>query len=242
MVATSHPLASRAGLRALEAGGTAADACVAAAAVLAVCEPMSTGLGGDAFALWWADGRAEGLNASGRAPAGADPDALETVPARGPRSVTVPGAVAGWAALLERHGRLGLDRAIAPAIDAAERGFAATPMVALRWAGLAPAIASDPEMARTFLPAPRVREIHRQPDLAAVLRRIADEGPDAFYRGPVAEAVGAASWLDPADLEAHAVEWVEPLRIAYRDAEVLELPPNGQGVVPLQALGTLEAL
>src|SRR5262245_26375625 len=221
MVATSHPLASRAGLRALEAGGTAADACVAAAAVLAVCEPMSTGLGGDAFALWWADGRAEGLNASGRAPAGADPDALETVPARGPRSVTVPGGVAGWAALLERHGRLGLDRALAPAIDAAERGFAPTPLVARLWAQLAPLLAADPELARTMLPAPRVGQVVRMPDLSGVLRRIAAEGPAALYAGPVAEAICAVSWLEPEDLAAHRVEWVEPLRLAYRHAEVV---------------------
>jgi len=242
MAATSHPLATRAAVRALEAGGTAADACVAAAAVLAVCEPMSTGLGADAFALWWSDGRAEGLNASGRAPAGADPDALGSVPARGPRSVTVPGAVAGWATLLERHGRLGLDRALAPAIDAAERGFAVTPVIAGAWARRAPLLAGDAELSRTMLPVPQVGEVVRMPDLGGVLRRIAGEGPDALYRGPVADAICAASWLDPEDLTAHRVEWVQPLRVAYRDVEVLELPPNCQGVVALEALGLLDGL
>jgi gamma-glutamyltranspeptidase/glutathione hydrolase len=242
MAATSHPLATRAALRALEAGGTAADACVAAAAVLAVCEPMSTGLGGDAFALSWSEGRAEGLNASGRAPARADPDALEAVPTGGPRSVTVPGGVAGWAALLERHGRLGLDRALAPAIDAAERGFAVTPVIAGRWSALTPLLAADAELRRTMLPAPRLGEIVRMPDLGRVLRRIGDEGPDALYRGPVAEAICAASWLEPEDLAAHRVEWVQPLRLAYRDVEVLELPPNGQGVIALEALGLLDGL
>ena len=138
MVATSQPLATQAGLRALERGGNAVDAALAAAAVLCVVEPMSTGVGGDCFSLVWREGELTGLNASGRAPAAADPDAMGTaIPLRGPLAVTAPGAVAGWAALAERHGRLGLDRALADAIDIAERGFAVTPVIAGYWAAAA---------------------------------------------------------------------------------------------------------
>ena len=131
MVATSQPLATRAGLRALERGGNAVDAALAAAGVLCVAEPISTGVGGDAFAIVWRDGEAIGLDAAGPAPATADP--LEPVEEHGPRSVTVPGAVAGWATLSERFGRLGLDACLADAVDAAERGVAAGVVTALAW-------------------------------------------------------------------------------------------------------------
>src|SRR5438105_7645618 len=131
MVATSQPLATRAGLRMLELGGNAADAALAAAAVLCVTEPMSTGIGGDCFALVWRDGRLEGLDAAGPAPRSADP--VTPVEMHGPRSVTVPGAVAGWAALAERHGRLGLDACLADAIDVAGRGFGIAPRTAESW-------------------------------------------------------------------------------------------------------------
>src|SRR4051794_40380165 len=131
MVATSQPLATRAGLRALERGGNAADAALAAAAVLAVTEPMSTGIGGDCFAIVWRDGDAEGLDSAGPAPTRAEPTAPVE---RGPRSVTVPGAVAGWSALAQRHGRLGLDACLADAIDVAERGYAVAALTAAAWA------------------------------------------------------------------------------------------------------------
>lgn len=227
MVATSQPLATRAGLRALERGGNAADAALAAAAMLCVTEPMSTGIGGDAFAIVWRDGSAEGLDAAGPAPATAHP--RRPVEERGPRSVTVPGAVAGWAALAERHGRLGLDAALADAIDVAERGFAVAPFASLYWQR-----AGGP-----FGTPPRVGEIVRFPELAATLRAIAANGPSAFYAGSVAEAICAASWLELDDLAAYAPQWVEPLRIDYRGVEVLELPPPTQGVVALEALGLL---
>ncbi len=237
MAATSHPRATDAALEILRVGGNACDAAVAAAAVLCVCEPMSTGIGGDAFALVWRDGELTGLNASGRAPRAADPNALDTLPLHGPMSVTVPGAVSGWVALLERHGRLGLDRCLAPAIDAAERGFVATPVISRAWADLAPAIIGDPELTACFTPAPRVGDTVTNLALAGTLRRIADLGADGFYRGPVAQAICAASWLWPEDLASHTVEWVEPVRLAYRDVEVVELPPNGWGAAALQALG-----
>src|SRR6266540_2123647 len=150
MVATSQPLATRAGLRMLERGGNAADAALAAAAVLCVTEPMSTGIGGDCFAQVWADGRLEGLDAAGPAPAGADP--LAPVEETGPRSVTVPGAVGGWATFAERFGRLGLDACLADAIDAAEGGFAVAPRTAEAWGRGARV---PPE----YLPPPRVGEV-----------------------------------------------------------------------------------
>ena len=237
MAATSHPRATDAALDILRAGGNACDAAVAAAAVLCVCEPMSTGIGGDAFALVWRDGALTGLNASGRAPRCADPDALERIPLYGPMSVTVPGAVSGWVALLERHGRLGLDRCLAPAIDAAERGFVATPVISRAWAELAPALAGDPELAACFTPAPRVGDVVTNPALGGTLRRIANLGGDGLYRGQVADAICAASWLEPEDLAVHEAEWVEPLRLTYGDVEVVELPPNGWGAAALQALG-----
>lgn len=237
MAATSHPRAVHAALACLRAGGNAADAAVCAAAVLCVVEPMSTGIGGDAFALVWRDGQLDGLNASGRAPASADPDAFATLPFTGPQSVTVPGAVAGWQALLERHGSWTLDRCLADAIDAAEQGFEVLPVIGDIWARTAADLAQYDEAARVFLPAPAVGSTWRNAPLAATLRRIADEGPEGFYRGPVAEAIAEASWLEEDDLAGMTPEWVEPLRLSYGGATVCELPPNGQGAAALQAMG-----
>ena len=242
MVATSQPLATRAGLRALEDGGTAVDAAIAAAAVLCVVEPMMTGVGGDVFAIVHRDGVLDGLNSSGRSPAAADPDALDAIPIRGPLAVTVPGAVAGWAALAERHGRLGLDRLLRDAIETAERGFALTPVIAGMWQADAPALARHAEAARTWLPAPRLGEVRALPDLARTLRAIAEHGPDGLYRGRIADAICAVTPLTVDDLAAHRAEWVEPLRMRYRGIDVCELPPNGQGAVALQALGVLGSL
>jgi gamma-glutamyltranspeptidase/glutathione hydrolase len=230
MVSTSHPLATRAGLRALEAGGNAVDAALAAAAMLTVCEPGHNGIGGDAFALLRWDGALHGLNGSGRSPAELDELRVDEC---GPRSVTVPGAVRAWADLAERFGRLGLDAALAPAIEAGKRGVAATPRVAQHWR-----VAQQ----RAPVPAPSPGQIYTLPELAATLRRIADGGPDAFYTGPVAQAIAAASWLAEPDLASHRSEWVEPLRRAYRGVEVCELPPNTQGAAVLVGLGILEEL
>src|SRR5262245_22175774 len=230
MVATSQPLATRAGLRMLERGGNAADAALAAAAVLSVTEPMSTGIGGDCFAMGWRAGVLEGPDSAGPAPTRADP--VFPVETTGPRSVTVPGAVAGWAAFSERYGRLGLDACLADAIDAADRGFAVAPRTAEAWLGLG----SPAEL----VPPPRVGDVVRLPELGATLRRIAFEGPSAFYSGQVAEAIVSASWLDEDDLASFRPRWVEPLRLSYRGTEVAELPPPTQGIVALEALGLLE--
>ena len=229
MIATSHPLATAAGLEAFEAGGNAVDAALAAATILPVAEPTDNGLGGDAFALVWHDGALHGLNGSGRAPGVVDELRVDET---GPRSVTVPGAVRAWADLAERFGRLGLDRALGRAADRARRGVACSARIADKWA-------RAPEAP---FPAPRVGERFVIPGLADTLVRIAAEGPDALYRGQLAEAIAGASWLSEDDLAEHRSEWVEPLRYDYRGIEVCELPPNGQGGAALVGLALYDGL
>lgn len=229
MVATSHPLATRVGVRALERGGNAVDAALAAAAVLTVAEPTDNGPGGDAFALVWRDGELSCLNGSGRAPAELDELRVDV---SGPRSVTVPGAVRAWADLAERFGRLGLDAALAPAAELAERGLACTARIADKWV----------RAERAPWRAPRAGERYRLPELGATLRLLAEQGPDAFYGGRVAEAIASATWLSVDDLASHRSEWVEPLRHDYRGVTVCELPPNGQGAAALLALAVYEGL
>lgn len=229
MIATSHPLASRAGLRVLDRGGNAVDAALAAAAVLTVAEPTENGLGGDAFALVWHGGVLYGLNGSGRSPSELDGGPVDDV---GPRSVTVPGAVRLWADLADRFGRFGLDEALTHAADLAEAGIVCTARIADKW--------SRAEQAPW--PAPEVGVRYRLPDLARTLRRLASGGPDSFYTGPVAAAVAEATWLSEGDLAAHRSEWVEPLRYDYRGVEVCELPPNGQGAAALLALALYDGL
>jgi gamma-glutamyltranspeptidase/glutathione hydrolase len=229
MVSTSHPLATRAGMRALEAGGNAVDAALAAAAVLCVAEPMSTGIGGDLFAIVWDGADAHGLDAAGPAPRDAAP--LTPVEPLGPRSVTTPGAVRGWEELARRFGRLGLDRCLGDAIDAATRGVAIGAVAAdawRRWGGPAE-LDAPPAAGARFANA----------DLAGTLRAIADEGPEAFYGGRVAQAIAAACWVTEADLASYRPRWVAPLRVDYRGATVLELPPPTQGVAALEGLGLL---
>jgi len=230
MVATSQPLATRAGLRILEQGGNAVDAALAAAAVLCVTEPMSTGVGGDLFAQVWDGAQVHGLDAAGPAPLSADPDS--PVEEYGPRSVTVPGAVGGWAALAERFGRLGLDAVLADAISAAEDGFAVAEHTATAWGRSHAALALGP--------VPELGQRVRLPELGATLRRIAHDGPDAIYRGRIAESIAACTWLDTEDLAAYRPRWVEPLTIDYRGTTVCELPPPTQGVAALEGLGLLE--
>ena len=241
MVASSQPLATRAGLRMLERGGHAVDAALSAAAVLCVTEPMSTGVGGDVFALVWHDGRLDGLDAAGPAPAGAAP--LQPVEERGARSVTVPGAVAGWAELAERHGSLSLDVCLADAIDVAERGFAVGPRAAAAWnPGIRSAVWAEALLPLEFRPPPSAGQIVRMPELARTLRRIAEQGPDAVYRGETALAICSVCWLEESDLASFHPRWVTPLRSVYRGVEVAELPPPTQGVAVLEALGILEGL
>jgi len=231
MVATSQPAATLAGLDMLRRGGSAADAAIAAAAVCCVAEPMSTGIGGDAFAVVAHGDTTVGLDAAGPAPRAAE---RRPVHGKGPRSVTVPGSVAGWAALSDRFGRLGLDACLRPAADLADGGVAAGPHCSGYWRG-------TPHAPAELGPAPAVGEVYRMPELAATLRAIGRDGPDAFYRGRVAAAIAAASWVTEADLDAYRPAWVEPMRADYRGVTVLELPPPTQGVVALEALALLAA-
>ncbi|MEN8159818.1 MAG: gamma-glutamyltransferase family protein [Myxococcota bacterium] len=255
MVATSVPVASAAGVEMLRRGGNAIDAAIAAAAVLSVVEPMQTGVGGDAFALFWSarEGRLVGLNGSGRAPASATLAAyrergLETIEPRGILAVSVPGAVHAWETLRERYGSLDLATLLEPAIRAAEEGFAVTELVAHFWWGLHRMGALRNAPAReTFAPTdatPAAGAWFRNPRLAASLRVIAKGGSDAFYRGELAEQLVATSraeggCLEAADLAGHTSTWVEPIAARYRDVTVAELPPNGQGVTALLALNVL---
>jgi gamma-glutamyltranspeptidase/glutathione hydrolase len=259
LVATSHPLAARAGVRALEAGGTAADAAVAAAAVLCVVDPRSTGVGGDAFALHWAPGTAApaALAGAGPAAAGLTPEALaaaghaDAMPESGAWTVTVPGAVSTWEVLLERFGRLGLSRALAEAIRLAETGFEVTPVVAREWRDAAPRVADDAATRTLLLPhgrPPAAGERWANPELAGVLREIADGGARAFYDGRAGAAIAAAvrragGPLDAADLAGwRGAEWVEPLSGRFRGVDIFELPPPTQGIVVLEALAIFEGL
>ncbi|MFC2030175.1 gamma-glutamyltransferase [Chloroflexota bacterium] len=252
MVATSQPLAAQAGLRVLMDGGNAADAAVTTAAMLNVVQPMSTGIGGDCFALIFesATGQVSALNGSGRAPqeftlGEAQRLGISEIPLTGPLPVTVPGTVAGWAALLERFGTLSLGDCLAPAIATAETGFPVSERISASWHRLAEKVARDPEASRIYLPAPKPGHFHQQPDLARTFRSVAEGGVDAFYRGPAAELISdcvqsQGGYMTADDLAAHASTWEIPIRTTYRDAEILEHPPNGQGLAALIALNIVE--
>ncbi|WP_251865134.1 gamma-glutamyltransferase [Achromobacter sp. Marseille-Q4962] len=250
-VATSQPLAAQAGLRMLLAGGNAVDAALAAAIALTVVEPVMNGIGGDMFALVWHGGRLHGLNSSGAAPAAWTPEYFagrETMPPTGWGAVTVPGQVAGWKALSERFGKLPFERLFEPAISYAEQGYAVSPTIARQWATQAPRLAGEPGFARAFLPggeAPRAGQWWKFPDQARTLREIAESGGASFYRGDLARRIAdfareTGGALREADLAEHCAEWVEPISQAFRGYELHEIPPNGQGIAALMALGMLE--
>jgi gamma-glutamyltranspeptidase/glutathione hydrolase len=254
MAATSHPLAARAAVDVLQAGGSAADAAVTAVAMLGVVEPHMTGIGGDCFCLVAKpDGGIWGYNGSGRAGGGVSAEALiaQGVRAIGmdsPHAVTVPGAVEAWASILAAHGRFGLDRALAPAIRAARDGFPVAPRVAYDWAQSAERLRADSGAAMHYLPqgrAPETGDRMRLPALAETLQAIAERGPKAVYEGPVAadivatvRARGGMLALD--DLAAHRGNVVAPIATSYRGLDVVELPPNGQGLAALVLLNILE--
>jgi gamma-glutamyltranspeptidase / glutathione hydrolase len=254
MAATSHPLASQAAIDALKAGGTAADAAVAAAATLAVVEPHMTGIGGDCFCLVAKPGAPVwGYNGSGRAAATASAAALwnqdvRAIDLRSPHAVTVPGAVEAWSAVLASHGRFGLDRALASAIRYAEGGFPIAPRVAHDWTFGVEKLRADPGASRHYLvdrkAAPAAGDIMRFPALAATLKAIASRGPKAFYEDAAADIVATlaprGSWLTPDDFAGHRGEEVTPISSNYRGLDVVELPPNGQGLVALVLLNILE--
>jgi gamma-glutamyltranspeptidase / glutathione hydrolase len=255
LVATSEIAAARAGAEVLGGGGNAVDAAICAAACLTVTEPTSNGLGGDLFALVWDNGRVHGLASSGASPAALDPDAIEgdRVPLYGWIPVTVPGQVAGWAALAGL-GRLGLERLLAPAIELAREGFAVGPVTAAAWARAARIYgdAGTPlfaEWRRVFLPgggAPVAGQRFRNPDLGASLAAIARGGAEAFYRdlgARIAEhARATGGWITEADLLAHRARWEAPLEVGYAGLRVLGMGAPTQGVVALEALAILEGL
>jgi gamma-glutamyltranspeptidase / glutathione hydrolase len=257
-VATSHPLAAQAGLRALWQGGNAVDATIAAAAVMTVVEPVSNGLGSDAFALVWDGAKLHGLNASGSAPASwnveyfakkyGEAHGIARQPKRGCDTVTVPGVVAGWEALHTRFGSLPFADLMASAIEVAERGHAVAPIVAHKWAAAVPELKDQPGYAETFMPngrAPTASEFVRFPGHARTLRLLAQQGPRAYYEGEIAERIAAflkqcGGAMTTADLRHFKADWVEPIEKDYRGYTVHEIPPNGQGIAALIALGILE--
>jgi len=249
-VATSQPLAAQAGLRMLLNGGNAVDAALACAIALTVVEPVSNGIGSDAFAMVWDGKRLHGLNGSGRSPAAWSAGrfaGLSAMPERGWDTVTVPGAVSAWAELSRRFGRLPFETLFEPAIAYARDGFLVTPDVARQWQLQEDMLLGQPGFQEAFLPggrAPAAGEVFRFPDQAKTLRRIAETGGGAFYGGDLAERLAACAAkhggaLTLEDLAAHRADWVEPLGQDYRGVRLHELPPNGQGLAALMALGIL---
>ncbi|MBP6405165.1 MAG: gamma-glutamyltransferase family protein [Ramlibacter sp.] len=256
VVSTSHPLAAQAGLRMMQKGGNAVDAAIAAAAAITITEPVSNGLGSDAFAILW-DGKAlHGLNASGRAPQTWTPDYFKrkygadakTPPKRGMDAVTVPGAVASWVALSERFGKLPFADLMEPAIEIAERGYLLPVVVQQKWAAATPELQGLPGFAQGFLPwgrAPNVGELFQFKAAAKGLRAIAETKGQAYYGGEIAQAIekfSAANGgsITAKDFAAYQPEWVKPIGKNYRGYTLHEIPPNGQGIAALIALGILD--
>lgn len=258
-VATSHPLAAQAGVRMLLKGGSAVDAAIAAAATLTIVEPVSCGLGSDAFAILWDGKQLHGLNASGTAPQawtldyfrrkyGEDGNGAPNRPTRGWDSVTVPGAISAWAALHERFGKLPFEEVLAPAIEVAERGHTIAPIVQHKWRAAVPELKDQPGYADVFMPhgrAPEVGEKFVMRDAARALRLIGATRGRAFYEGELAEKIAAFSSecggaMTLADLRDYRPEWVTPISKRYRGYDVHEIPPNGQGIAALIALGILD--
>ncbi|XVJ71773.1 MAG: gamma-glutamyltransferase family protein [Rhizobacter sp.] len=258
VVSTSHPLGAQAGLRMLLQGGNAVDAAVATAAAMTILEPVSNGLGSDSFCILWDGQQLHGLNASGRAPQGWTPQyfkkkyGIDTVnpPQRGWDSVTVPGAVSSWVALSERFGKLPFADLMQPAIEIAERGYSVPFIIQQKWAAAEPLLRDLPGFAQALLPkgrAPEVGELFQFKDAARSLRLIAQTKGLAFYEGEIAQAAeqharahGAVMAVE--DFASYRPEWVTPLSKNYRGHTLHEIPPNGQGVSALIALGILEHL
>ena len=255
VVATSQPLGAQAGLRMLLAGGNAVDAAIAAAAAMAIVEPCSNGLGSDSFAILWDGQRLHGLNSSGVAPAAWNPGYFrkkhgDKFPLRGWDTVTTPGAVAGWVALSERFGKLPFADLLAPAIELAERGYGVGPVTADKWAKAVPLLQDQPGFAEAFMPrgrAPLPGERFVFKEAAATLRKIAATKGDAFYRGEIAEKLAAhakanGGSMTVADLDAYRPMWVDTISKDFAGHTVHEIPPNGQGIAALMALGMLDKL
>ena len=252
VVSTSHPLAAQAGLRMLLAGGNAVDAALAAAMTLTVVEPTGCGIGSDGFAILWDGKELHGLNASGRSPAAWTPDYFAQrggIPETGWNAVTVPGAVSAWVALSKRFGKLPFAQLAQPAIDYARHGFPVSPTIARLWGLGADKLGTQPGFAECFMPngrAPQAGEIFRSEAHARTLELIAQTEGEAFYRGELARAMAAHSQanggaMTEADLAEHRADWVGTVSQAFGDTVIHEIPPNGQGIAALMALGMLEA-
>jgi gamma-glutamyltranspeptidase / glutathione hydrolase len=254
VAACSHPLASLTAIDILRGGGNAVDAAIAACAVLCVVEPMGTGIGGDCFALCWMEKerRYIAINGSGHAPAALNADWLRSngngvLEEKSVHSVTVPGAIDAWSRLNADHGHLPLMSVLEPAIHYAEQGFAVTPVIASEWATGAAKLASDPNAARAYLidgSAPHAGQIMKIPGLGDALRRIGEHGAPEFYRGRLAremvsylKGLGGLHSLD--DFKTQRAYYFEPLRSRYRTVDVLQMPPNSQGLVTLLMLNIL---
>ncbi|KAF1049037.1 MAG: Glutathione hydrolase-like YwrD proenzyme [Herbaspirillum frisingense] len=260
MVATSQPLAAQAGLEVLQRGGNAIDAAIAAAAALTVVEPTANGIGGDAFALIWHQGKLHGLNASGPAPKAISVEKLtaaghKEVPKFGALPVTVPGTPSAWAAMAKRFGKLPLTQSMAGAITLAQDGFPVSPVVAHAWQ------VAHKNFKREFKDAhfqswfdtfsidgraPNAGELYRSAGHAATLQAIAADNAESFYRGALAEKTAAfireaGGYMDVSDLADYQPEWVDPIGVNYRGYDVWEIPPNGHGMVALMALNLLKA-
>jgi gamma-glutamyltranspeptidase/glutathione hydrolase len=264
VVSTSHPFAAQAGLKIIQQGGNAIDAAIAAAAALMIVEPVSNGLGSDCFAIVWDGKELHGLNASGTAPQswspeyfskkyGADASGMADRPKRGWDSVTVPGALAGWEQLHRRFGSLPLGDLLQPAIEIAERGYAMAPVVAHKWAAAIPELRDQPGFAQAFMPhgrAPEIGEIFRFKAAAKTLKTIAKSGIREFYEGEIAQAIAQHSSINGGsmtleDLAQYRPDWVGTIQQEIQGVDgktyaMHEIPPNGQGIGALIALGILQ--
>ncbi|MCM3088444.1 gamma-glutamyltransferase family protein [Bhargavaea ginsengi] len=260
VVATSQPLAAQAGIEIMRRGGNAIDAAIATAAALTVVEPTSNGIGGDAFALIWTEGKLHGLNASGPSAKGATADKVkalghEKMPVFGAVPVTVPGAPSAWAEVSRRFGKLSLSETLEPAVRLAEEGYPLTPILGKYWEvayNKFKNLSGGSEEERkafeawfdTFAPdgrPPKTGEMWRSPGHADTLRQIGETDGRAFYEGPLAEQIAEAiqangGFLSKEDLAAYQAEWVEPVSANYRGYDVWEIPPNGQGMIALMAM------
>jgi gamma-glutamyltranspeptidase / glutathione hydrolase len=254
MAATSHPLATLAAIDAMRAGGNAVDAALTAVAVLCVIEPHMTGIGGDCFALISEPSKPVwGYNGCGRSGAKASTEALQAkgmrvIEATSPHSGNVPGAIEAWGAILQAHGTFSLDRVLQPAIGYAENGFPVSARVASDWQGFVTKLGNSPGASRHYLPsgrAPREGDIVKLPALAATLEAIATDGSRAFYEGPIAEDMVSTlqqrgSVLSTDDFANHRGEAVTPISTNYRGIDLVEIPPNTQGLTALVMLNILE--
>src|SRR5271155_4593070 len=254
MVATSHPLAALTAIEVLRAGGTAADAAIAASALLAVIEPQSTGIGGDCFALMQpqGEGKIVAYNGSGRAPKAATVEwylehNMRAIPLTSAHSVTIPGSIDAWATILRDHGKLGLDTLLQPAIKAAEEGYVVAPRIAFDWKNQFEKLKNGTNTQRYLLPhgTPAVAgDVIHQPELGKTLRAIARGGRDAFYKGAIAEdmvetlrGIGGLHTTD--DFARHTTETTVPIGTLYKGHDVWQCPPNGPGITMLVMLNIL---